>query len=216
MWAAVDRGRVAVIELLNNLGPDEWARSSLCEGWTVHDVAAHLTMPLLSKRQLLTLAVRYPGSTNRIIRDGSRYLARKHDRRQVLERLSGLVGHHTTFPGLSVHEALIDVLGHTLDIAIPNGRDARLDPDAVAIAADRVISYGGRGNAKVFRTLPLSGIRLVATDHDWSTGSGPTATGSMADIFLLLTGRPAGADRLTGPGADAIRSRLADRSTVRR
>lgn len=71
VWSAVDRRRRAVVELLTGLGPHEWNIASLCEGWRVRDVAAHLTMPLLSIRQLAGLALRHPGGTNRLIKEGS-------------------------------------------------------------------------------------------------------------------------------------------------
>lgn len=79
VWSAVDRRRRAIVDLLTGLTPGEWDTPSLCEGWTVRDVAAHLTMPLLSMRQLILLAIRYPGGTNHLIREGSIDLARRHD-----------------------------------------------------------------------------------------------------------------------------------------
>ena len=34
--------RLALVELLSTFGPEQWATPSLCGGWTVQDVAAHL------------------------------------------------------------------------------------------------------------------------------------------------------------------------------
>ncbi|MFI9587906.1 maleylpyruvate isomerase family mycothiol-dependent enzyme [Streptomyces sp. NPDC052236] len=34
--------RAALVDLLAALGPDEWARPTVCPGWDVHDVAAHI------------------------------------------------------------------------------------------------------------------------------------------------------------------------------
>ncbi|MDO5501275.1 MAG: maleylpyruvate isomerase family mycothiol-dependent enzyme [Propionibacteriaceae bacterium] len=208
VWAAVDRRRLAIIDLLEGLSPEKWEVQSLCEAWTVHQVAAHLTMPLLGMGGLLGLAVRYPGSTNRLIRDGSIHLARTHDTAEILDRLRRLVGYHKPFPGLTCLEALIDAVGHTLDLTIPLDRYAPLPADEAAVAADRVLSYRGRGNAKVFRRTPIAGYRLSATDHPWSTGSGPEITATMTDLFLLLTGRTARIDALTGPGADRLRQEV--------
>jgi uncharacterized protein (TIGR03083 family) len=36
--------RAALIELLESLAPDEWQRSTCCQGWTVHDLALHILL----------------------------------------------------------------------------------------------------------------------------------------------------------------------------
>ncbi|KUL26335.1 hypothetical protein ADL15_38750 [Actinoplanes awajinensis subsp. mycoplanecinus] len=205
VWSAVDRRRRAIVDLLTGLAPDEWDTPSLCDGWMVRDVAAHLTMPLLTMRQLALLAIRYPGRTNRLIRDGSIDLARRHDPGQLVHRLDLLVGRHRAFPGLTCRESLIDAVGHTFDMAIPLGREIAVPAGEVAEAADRLVSYRGRGNAKVFRSLPLAKFRLTATDHAWRTGDGAPVTGTMTDLFLLLTGRTVRIGQLHGAGADDLR-----------
>ncbi|MCO8271783.1 maleylpyruvate isomerase family mycothiol-dependent enzyme [Actinoplanes sp. TRM 88003] len=186
VWAAVDQRRRAIVELLRSLDAGEWNTPSLCPGWTVRDVAAHLTMPVLTMRQIVAL----------------------------IERSAG---HHRAFFGLTCRESLIDAIGHTFDMAIPLGREIHFPAAVVAEAADRVVSYHGRGNAKVFRSLPWASFRLTATDHDWSAGDGPPVTGTMTDLFLLLTGRDARIDGLLGPGADDLRrAAAACRPGVRR
>jgi uncharacterized protein (TIGR03083 family) len=214
VWSAVDRRRRTIVDLLTGLAPGEWDSPSLCEGWTVRDVAAHLTMPLLTMRQLTLLAIRHPGRTNHLIREGSIDLARRHDPGQLLHRLDLLVGRHRTFPGLTCREALIDAIGHTFDMAIPLAREVHVPAVEVAEAADRVVSYGGRGNARVFRSLPLATFRLIATDHAWSTGHGAQVTGTMTDLFLLLTGRAVRIRHLHGPGADDLRRAVASSDQV--
>jgi uncharacterized protein (TIGR03083 family) len=209
VWSAVDRRRSAIVELLAGLTPAEWDTPSLCEGWRVRDVAAHLTMPLLTKRQLAGLVLRHPGGTNRLIRDGSLELARRHDTGQLIAMITRLVGQHRPMPTLTCREMLIDVTDHHLDMALPLGREVHVPPVEVAEAADRVLSYGGRGNAKVFRQVRLGGYRLTATDHTWSTGAGPEVRGSMTDLFLLLTGRTVRVGELRGPGADDLRRTIA-------
>jgi uncharacterized protein (TIGR03083 family) len=214
VWSAVDRRRRTIVDLLTGLAPGEWDSPSLCEGWTIRDVAAHLTMPLLTMRQLTLLAIRHPGRTNHLIREGSIDLARRHDPGQLLHRLDLLVGRHRTFPGLTCRESLIDAIGHTFDMAIPLGREVHVPVVEVAEAADRVVSYGGRGNARVFRSLPLATFQLIATDHAWSTGHGAQVTGTMTDLFLLLTGRAVRIRHLHGPGADDLRRAVASSDQV--
>ena len=208
VWAAVDRRRLALAELLTGLSPDQWESPSLCEGWRIRDVAAHLTMPLLTLRQIAGLALRHPRGTNHLIKQGSIELAERYDTAELVDRIGRLVGHHRPFPGLTCRESLIDVVGHTLDIAVPLGTDVPIPADEVAEAADRVVASFGTRNAKVFHAMPLGSFRLTATDHPWSTGRGPEVTGTMTDLFLLLTGRTARTAHLAGPGADDLRRAL--------
>lgn len=207
VWAAVDRRREATADYLDTLGPGEWNHASLCEDWTVREVAAHLTLGGLPRWRLVPLFLRYPGTTNRTIRDGSKAVARGLTDVQIVAAIREMIGLHRPFPGLTCREALIDIVGHTQDVTLPLGRELPIPPSEIAEAADRVVGYGGRGNAKVFRALPTGGLRLVADDHDWAAGEGEPVTGSMRDLFLLLTGRTVHLDRLAGAGADRLRER---------
>jgi len=197
------------VELLTGLAPQEWDVPSLCDGWRVRDVAAHLTMPLLTIRQIAGLALRHPGGTNRLIKESSIELAERYDPDELVDRIGRLVGHHRAFPGLTCRESLIDAVGHTLDMAVPLDRHVDIPAVEVAEAADRVVASFGSRNAKVFRAMPLQSFRLTATDHTWSTGRGPEVTGTMTDLYLLLTGRTARTAYLRGPGADDLRGALA-------
>ena len=83
VWSAVDRRRHAIVVLVSGLSQSEWDTPSLCDRWTVRDVAAHLTMPLLGLPQLVGLAIRHPGGNNHVIREGSIELARRYDTDQL-------------------------------------------------------------------------------------------------------------------------------------
>ena len=43
LWQAIDAQRGRLVALLGELTEEQWRRPSLCDGWTVRDVAAHLT-----------------------------------------------------------------------------------------------------------------------------------------------------------------------------
>jgi len=166
-------------------------------------------MTLLKVHGLVLLAVRYPGGANRLIRDGSIRLARRYEPAELTSMIEQLIGRRRPMPGLTCREMLIDVIAHTYDIAEPLGHQPDVPARHAAEAADRVVSYRGRGNARVFARLPLDGLRLTADDYDWTTGDGEPVEGAMIDLLLLLTGRTVAVDRLTGAGADKPRSRRA-------
>ena len=56
VWQAIDAQRAGLCDLLADLGDDEWRQPSLCAGWTVRDVAAHLTLQQLGPGAFLTHA----------------------------------------------------------------------------------------------------------------------------------------------------------------
>ena len=55
----------------------------------------------------------------------------------------------------------------------------------------------------------VRGLRLVATDIDWSHGTGPKVIGTGEAILLVASGRPVARGELSGEGADTLRIRLA-------
>src|SRR5215468_6633938 len=44
VWTAIDDHRRALVRLLEGLSEEEWRLPSLCDGWTVRQVAAHLAL----------------------------------------------------------------------------------------------------------------------------------------------------------------------------
>ncbi|MFF0903344.1 UNVERIFIED_CONTAM: maleylpyruvate isomerase family mycothiol-dependent enzyme [Kocuria sp. CPCC 205316] len=207
VWAAIDLQRRRTADLLAGLSEEQWGRPSLCEGWTVRDVAAHLTLQQMGPVAALRSALRHPGGLNHIIRESARDRARRPADRLVAG-VSASVGSRRPNVGLTNLETLIDILVHGQDIAVPLGLELEMPPKAAAAAAERVRASGGTRKAQVFRHLPLEGFRLSATDVSWAAGEGPEIRGPIAALLLLLTGRRAGLDRLTGDGAEMLRQRL--------
>ncbi|MGS0688083.1 maleylpyruvate isomerase family mycothiol-dependent enzyme [Nakamurella sp. GG22] len=74
VWRAIDAQRIGLAEIMDGLSEQEWRHPSLCEGWTVRDVAAHLTMQQIGLGDLLRqtpLVVAARGSLNRVIHDAA-------------------------------------------------------------------------------------------------------------------------------------------------
>jgi uncharacterized protein (TIGR03083 family) len=44
VWTAIDDQRRALVRLLGDLSEEEWRQPSLCDGWTIRQVAAHLAL----------------------------------------------------------------------------------------------------------------------------------------------------------------------------
>lgn len=204
VWSHIDRERSELADLFERLTPAQWEQPSLCTGWRVRDVAAHLTLAHMGVRTALPALVRSGFSFDRMIRDTALRQARlPTDAYAPL--LREMVGSRRTAPLISPLEPLTDVLVHGQDICLPLGIRREMPGPAAAASADRVWSM-----AFPFRARKrLAGVHLRSTDHPWEAGQGPVAEGPLSSVLLLLTGRPAGLEALHGPGADLLRQRAA-------
>jgi len=204
VWAVIDHERLDLAALVESLPEQELDAPSLCDGWSVRDVAAHLALAHTGLGRALVEAVRARGSFDRMVRDS----ARRHaavPREQVVAEIRAMVGSRRLAPGLSPLEPLTDVLVHGQDIAVPLGRPRTMPVEAAATAATRVWTSSWP-LSRAFRARPrLRGLQLVATDVEWSVGAGLPVTGPVSALLLLLTGRQAGRDRLSGPGLSLLR-----------
>lgn len=113
----------------------------------------------------------------------------------LLEEVTG----HATGPESAT---LTDILVHGQDIAIPIGRSLDSDPEAAALAGSRIWSRAFMFHAQ----RRLRGLRLIATDTDWTVGAGDEVAGRMIDLLLLLTGRSATCHTSTGSARSVSRT----------
>ena len=204
VWAVIDDERAGLAALSEELSPAEWEAPSLCAGWRVADVAAHLTLAHMGVGEASRELLRARGSFDRMIRDTALRQAAAVPPEDYPRRLRAMVGSRRTAPGITPLEPLIDVLVHGQDIVVPLGRTRRMPLGAAAAAADRVWSMSFPFHAR----RRLSGVRLAATDAPWSAGEGSTVTGPIAALLLLLTGRAAALDQLSGAGAAELTHRV--------
>lgn len=208
VWQAIDAQRATVADLLEDLSDDEWAQASLCAGWTVRDVAAHLTLQQLGLTDVIGMLGTWRGSLDRTIHDAARRRAAALPAGQIIARIRGTIGSRRHNLGVTPLETLTDILVHGQDIAIPLGRTLDLPPAAAAVAAGRVLSM--RWPPPLPSARKMTGFRLVATDTPWSTGEGPEIRGPMGAILLVCAGRRAGLRWLSGDAVAGLAARLPD------
>jgi uncharacterized protein (TIGR03083 family) len=199
-WAVVDAERSSLADLLEGLSAAEWEHPSLCAGWRVRDVAAHLALAHAGALTATVAMARAGGSFDRMVRDTARRHAVVPTGRLVGE-IRAMVGSRRRAPGVSHLEPMLDVLVHGQDVALPLGRPRPVPADAAAAAATRVWTMGWPMSRAFRARSRLRGLALSATDTPWSVGEGDPVEGPIAALLLLLTGRTAAAlDRLAGPG----------------
>ncbi|MET0997242.1 MAG: maleylpyruvate isomerase family mycothiol-dependent enzyme [Marmoricola sp.] len=203
VWRTIDQQRAELADLMETFSDEEWQTASLCTGWRVREVAAHLTLAQMRLREGLGPALRAGGGFDRMIYQ----TAVKQAELPVTDYpvlLRAMVGSRRKAPFISDLEPMIDQLVHGQDIVVPLGRTREMPAEAAATAAQRAWSMGFPFRAR----KRLRGFSLVATDHPWSAGEGTAVEGPIRALLMLVTGRYVVLPELSGPGADALRARL--------
>ena len=203
-WQVVVEQRLAIAELLAGLSEGDWEQPSLCSGWSVRDVAAHVTLIPIppSPSSLLVDFAKARGNYARFNTVASQRRAARTPSQLVLD-LRNTAESRTVPRPASPANVMWDILVHAQDIAIPLGIDFPTPPNAGAAAATRIwelrwpFSFGAQRR--------LGSFTLRATDANWTLGTGPEIAGSISAILLLLTGRTkAATPLLTGEGVRSL------------
>lgn len=190
-------------DFCSGLSEADWDAPSLCAGWRVRDVVAHVvSYEGVGLAGFAGRLVRARLDPHRANREAVSQLAER-DPAQLLERLRGAqepTGLLTAFGGRIV---LADTLIHHQDLRRPLGVPREVPAERLLVALPLAMLAPVVGGAWHVR-----GVRLIATDLDWSWGAGPEARGPGEAVLMAAAGRRGAAGDLHGPGADLLRRRL--------
>jgi len=193
--------RTELASFLAGLDSEDWQRESLCVGWTVQDVVAHMiSYDDLSRSGLVGrfLAGRLVHA-NQIGVD----LARGQSSDEVLQRLRAHLRPQGLTAGFGGMIGLTDGMIHHQDIRRALDRPRQIPPNRLL----RVIA-SVPGNPRLAARRWIKGLRLVATDLDWSHGAGPEVAGTAEALLMAMAGRPSVLAELTGAGVATMESRF--------
>ena len=187
IWRSVDDQRIELAGLLEGLNSEQWTAPSLCDGWQVCDVAAHLTHshmnPVRAVAEAVRSGFRFDAMISRLGREDRR------SQTEIAAALRAMAGSRKRVPGTSVQQPLIELLVHGQDITVPLGIDRPMPIDAACEAAKRLSGMTFPLNARRI----LAGVRLVATDADFAAGEGAGDNQEVhvpiRDIVMILAGR---------------------------
>ena len=183
IWRRVDEQRIGLAGLLEGLTAEQWTAPSLCDGWQVRDVAAHLTHshmhPVRAIVEAARSGFRFDSMIQRLGREDPRSQA------EIAIALRGMAGSRKRVPGTSVQQPLIELLVHGQDITVPLGIDWPMPLDAAREAAQKLsgMTFPLNGQRR------LAGVRLVATDAEFAAGEGREVQVLIGDIVMVLAGR---------------------------
>ncbi|WP_219518384.1 maleylpyruvate isomerase family mycothiol-dependent enzyme [Nonomuraea ceibae] len=206
VWAAIEAQRLSLADVLDDLTPEQWEQPSLCQGWRVRDVVAHVaSTPFITYGQVLAEFVRARGNLNRTIRDAAIRVAARSSNADLLELVRRSALSRRRAPATKPLDPLFDALVHTQDIALPLGirHPMPLGPARVAASYIWERDLPGYSPRKAMR-----GLHLVATDIAWEIGEGQRVCGPIQSLVLVMSGRAAGLPDLVGEGTAALTSRL--------
>ena len=202
--AAIAEERRSIADLIDSLDDSQLATESLCTGWDVKTVAAHLVLPLEGGPfPVIILALRRRNLARAIDE-----LARRRAQSPATEiaaSLRNLADHQYWHPPPKMPARLAEVLCHSGDIRIPLGLPFEPDPQLTAIALDFLTGPVPIGLVPLGR---LRGIRWQATDMDRTWGEGQEIRGRAPQLMMAAVGRSAVLDALDGPGLPLLRQRI--------
>lgn len=202
------REHAALVADLRTLTPEQWRSPTLCDGWVVEEVVAHLGAastlgPLRWLRSMI----------------GARFDPDVHNQRRLeeflgatsgvtLERFAGTGTIRLPFresPG-----GLGELIVHAEDIRRPLGLVHAPDPAGLTAVARFFATRDFAVNSR----QQVKGLHLVASDADFDAGRGPVVEGPLLSLVMVMAGRPAALPDLHGDGVPELRRRLGQTSTM--
>ncbi|WP_051215530.1 maleylpyruvate isomerase family mycothiol-dependent enzyme [Granulicoccus phenolivorans] len=185
LYARTVAERARLTDLLSDLPAQAWGTASLCAGWNIRHVVAHINMSDTRTMAEFQDAVAAAGGDINLACDrmARADVARSSDTELLAIQRARIASHWTPGPGNQqgalAHEAI-----HGLDITVPLGLPAAA-PDVLAAA------LGDADPASLaFFGVDLTGVRLVATDGPLRIGPGPRHVEvTSAELVLIVTGR---------------------------
>ncbi|KUI25392.1 maleylpyruvate isomerase family mycothiol-dependent enzyme [Mycobacterium sp. GA-2829] len=195
------RERADLAELLATLTPEQWQAPSLCTEWTVKDVVAHVVsyeelgvagflLRMVRGRVTRANQVGVDEFTHLSERELLAYLRAHLDPSGLTARFGGMIG-------------FVDGTIHHQDIRRALDRPRTIPADRLSRILPLV-----PGNPRLGAGRRIRGLRLRATDVEWVHGDGPEVAGPGEALLMVMAGRPAALEDVSGPGKATLAQRL--------
>ena len=202
-WDAIRAERASLADALAALPAGAWDEQSLCVGWRVRDVVAHL---------IATAQMTPPKFVGKLAASGFRFqdMAAKDIRRvtagaadaDLVALYRSLSASRNAPPGPAA-SWLGETIVHGEDVFRAVGEPR--DHPAEHVTA--VATFYAGSNLLIGAKSRIAGLTLRATDTAWSHGAGPEVAGPAITLVMAMTGRKRALDDLTGPGVATLRER---------
>jgi uncharacterized protein (TIGR03083 family) len=195
--------RADLLALLTDLAPHQWDGPTLCTGWRVRDVVAHMiSYEGLSRRELFGRFARGRFHQGRVNDIGVAEL-RDAGPDELLALLEQRLEPNGLTTGFGCRVALLDAMIHQQDIRRPLGATRTIPAERLLPA----LSFA-RFAPPIGAFWRARGLRLVATDLDWAAGRGREVHGPSEALLMAISGRRGIVQELTGPGQATLAARI--------
>ncbi|MGA8427003.1 MAG: maleylpyruvate isomerase family mycothiol-dependent enzyme [Candidatus Dormiibacterota bacterium] len=203
LWTLIHPERQALLEDVAALSNEQWNTQSLCADWTVRDTLAHLTSgaKMTPGRYIggwVGAGFRFKAMNEKGIRAQRGSTAAD----TVAAFKSQLTA--TAHPPGPLQAMVAELVLHGEDIRRPLGIKHRYLPEALVVVGNFVTGGIGFLGGKRRST----GLKLTASDTEWTHGDGSEVSGPLASILIALTGREAGLADLSGDGVATLTQRV--------
>jgi uncharacterized protein (TIGR03083 family) len=202
IWPTIHTERAALAADLESLSAERWDTPSLCEGWTVRDVVAHMTAT--ARISAGSFVGKFISSGFSLTKLQAKDIAalRGATHADTLANFQAEVNSSKHPPG-PTDTWLGETLVHSEDIRRPLGIEHEYPVDA----AVEVANFYKGSNLVIGAKKRLDGVRLQATDADWSHGDGPEVSGPIVALVMAMAGRKEALADLSGDGVSKLSSR---------
>ena len=202
-WPFIHGERRALLADARTLNAEQWSTVSLCGAWTVRDVFAHQTAtammtPARFFGKLAAVGFRFHAMTAKDI--ATLNAGGVEETMAVMEKHLAAVTH----PPGPIEAMLGEAMVHGEDFRRPLGIRRDYPTEGLVRAAD----FFKDSNLLIGSKRRIEGLRLRATDTDWSTGAGPEVAGPIVSLLLAITGRQASLADLSGEGVSTLGTRM--------
>lgn len=202
VWSTIHAERAALADDLGALTDQQWDTPSLCAGWTVRDVLAHMTSTARTTALSFLPNLAKAGFNFNKMSEREIAAVKGATPADTLAAFKSEISSSKAPPGPK-DTWLGEMIIHGEDIRRPLGISHDYPKDAVVEVAD----FFKGSNLIIGAKKRIAGLRLRATDADWTHGDGPEVAGPILSLVMAMTGRKPAIDELSGDGVEALRSR---------
>jgi uncharacterized protein (TIGR03083 family) len=202
IWPVIRDERKALAADLKDRTEEEWATGSLCRQWTVRDVLAHMTSAATLTPPSFFAKLAASGFSFDKVQEAGIAAHRGSSPADTIAGFEAVVTSVKHPPG-PADTWLGETIVHAEDIRRPLGIEHRYPTEAVV----RVAGFYQGSNLLIGSKRRIAGLKLRATDAEWSHGTGPEVSGPILSLVMAMTGRKEPLEDLTGDGVATLRSR---------
>jgi len=189
-------------EFLDTISPEQWTTPTWCHKWNVQDLVGHLTAAgNITAPHFFGGFIRTGFNFDKFV-EGDMQKYAQGSPADVRARYDAIIESDRTPPG-PAYVALGEVMVHGEDIRRPLGARGDHPAEHLTTLAEVYKKTGAPLRAK----KRLVGLKLEATDVEWSTGDGPEVRGPCMSLILAMVGRTGALDDCEGPGVETLRAR---------